>query len=252
MRLYLLYLTSLVPLTGLLAACGSAPKAPVPDGRHRLQVNTPDRISRYGNAAAGDSTNTVRPSDDRQRIEALEKQIDSLRAAVLAGSGTGPAWPVSQPPGCPGAATTEAPAACLSGRERMELRRRSIVFHIPFKFGEADFSPPESLRGLLLKAAADSPRIEVRGRTDADKASRPDALLALRRAQHTRQFLILHGIDPARIHASALAAGGQVADNATDAGRAQNRRVEIEAMDVNPQAYSALPTTSKGAEHEPD
>jgi outer membrane protein OmpA-like peptidoglycan-associated protein len=252
MRLYLLYLTSLVSLTGLLAACGSAPKAPVPDGRHRLQVNTPDRISRYGDAAASDHSNTVRPSDDRRRIEALETQVAGLRTAVLTGSGASPATSAPPPPGCPGVATAETPAACLSGEEHMELRRRSIVFHIPFKFGAADFTPPESLRSLLLKAAADSPRIEVRGRTDADKASRPDALLALRRAEHARQFLIWNGIDPARIHASALAAGGQVADNATDVGRAQNRRVEIEAMDVNPQAYGALPTTSKGAEHEPD
>lgn len=252
MKPYVLYPTSLTLLTGLLAACGSAPKALVPDGRHRLQVNTPERISRYGDAAAGDHTNTVRPSDDRQRIEALETQVAGLRTAVLAGSGTGPARPASQPPGCPKAATAEAPTACLSSQEHMELRRRSIVFHIPFKFGAADFNPPDSLLSILLKAAADSPRIEVRGRTDADKASHPDALLALQRAQHARQFLISHGIDPARIHASALAAGGHIADNATDAGRAQNRRVEIEAMDVNPQAYGALPTTSKGAEHEPD
>jgi outer membrane protein OmpA-like peptidoglycan-associated protein len=242
-------------VTGLLAACGSAPKAIVPDGSHRRDINTPGRINEYRYTGSTDIADPPRPSGERRRIEALEMQVAALYKAMLTVSDTSRFAPPPRPQGCAvtsAPASAEADAACPAPCERIELRPRSVVFHITFGLGTADFKPTQFLRRTLLKVTADSPRIEVRGRTDADKAGRADALLALQRAQSARQFLIRQGIDPARIHTSALAAGGRVADNDSEAGRAQNRRVEIEAMDVDPQTYALSPHLPTGAEHEPD
>lgn len=52
-------------------------------------------------------------------------------------------------------------------------------------------------------------------------------LSALRASSMVRTFIQVFGIDPKRLTASGLAQYRPVADNSTDSGRAQNRRVEV-------------------------
>ncbi|MEZ4389831.1 MAG: OmpA family protein [Polyangiales bacterium] len=91
---------------------------------------------------------------------------------------------------------------------------------------------PESVPLLTEVAAAleahpELVRIEVRGHTD-DVGSPPRNLdLSERRAQAIRQWLVAHGIAPERIVARGYGESVPIADNATAAGRALNRRVEF-------------------------
>ena len=61
----------------------------------------------------------------------------------------------------------------------------------------------------------------------------PDAYnqtLSERRAEAVRSFLVIHGVDAARIATVGYGKSHPITSNATNAGRAQNRRVEMKVM----------------------
>ncbi len=95
---------------------------------------------------------------------------------------------------------------------------------------------PESLveleRLVWLMSEKPSLRIEVVGHTDS--TGRPDLndRLSLARAVAVVRYLEGRGIAPDRMKARGAGAREPVADNATPAGRAQNRRVEIRIVSL--------------------
>ena len=72
--------------------------------------------------------------------------------------------------------------------------------------------------------------------TDSWTDNPADRSIAQSRAVRAREFLLANGIDAGKIRTTFQASGGYLADNATPAGRALNRRVEIEAngLDTSP------------------
>ena len=82
----------------------------------------------------------------------------------------------------------------------------------------------------LARALADEPRerIIVRGHTDGQRDERSSQTLSEELADSVRNFLVAEGVLPSRITAVGLAASQPVATNATEEGRQQNRRIEIE------------------------
>jgi outer membrane protein OmpA-like peptidoglycan-associated protein len=69
--------------------------------------------------------------------------------------------------------------------------------------------------------------VSVEGHTDAVGSEVANQRLSEQRAEAVRAALIAAGIDPARVTAVGYGQNRPIADNATAAGRAQNRRVEI-------------------------
>jgi outer membrane protein OmpA-like peptidoglycan-associated protein len=67
----------------------------------------------------------------------------------------------------------------------------------------------------------------VAGHTDSKGSRTYNIDLSLRRAKSVAEYLIKHGIDPARIDTKGYGPDKPVADNDTDEGRAKNRRVEF-------------------------
>lgn len=86
----------------------------------------------------------------------------------------------------------------------------------------------ENLR-QLANSLRDYPETEVLivGHTDGQGADDYNLRLSNRRAESARQFLVAQGINGARIRTEGRGESEPVADNTTDAGRAQNRRVEV-------------------------
>ncbi|WP_294635506.1 OmpA family protein [uncultured Aquabacterium sp.] len=70
-------------------------------------------------------------------------------------------------------------------------------------------------------------RFEVIGHTDADGARAANVSLSLARAQAVKTYLIGKGLPPDRIAISGMGPDQPVASNATEAGRARNRRIEF-------------------------
>lgn len=69
--------------------------------------------------------------------------------------------------------------------------------------------------------------VRIEGFTDSRGTASYNAELSERRARAVAEFLVRSGIDPERISARGYGDAYPVASNSTQAGRLQNRRVEI-------------------------
>ena len=72
--------------------------------------------------------------------------------------------------------------------------------------------------------------IDVYGHTDPTGGDRINIPLSQNRAQSVASYLSRQGVNPARIATQGFGSSQPVADNGTEAGRAQNRRVEIRVV----------------------
>jgi OOP family OmpA-OmpF porin len=70
-------------------------------------------------------------------------------------------------------------------------------------------------------------RIEIGGHTDSTGSRELNMRLSRERARTVRQYLIARGIPPARLSARGYGPDSPLADNGTEQGRTQNRRVEF-------------------------
>ena len=70
-------------------------------------------------------------------------------------------------------------------------------------------------------------QVRVTGYTDATGSRAANDALALARADAVVQILLRRGVPAGRIVSSAIGAEEFIADNASDSGRALNRRVEV-------------------------
>ncbi len=77
-------------------------------------------------------------------------------------------------------------------------------------------------------------RLVVIGHTDSTGSPAINDPLSLDRAQSVRDYLAARGVAPTRIETAGHGEREPVADNATEAGRAKNRRVEIFLREPNP------------------
>ena len=69
--------------------------------------------------------------------------------------------------------------------------------------------------------------IMIVGHTDSQGSDSYNQQLSERRATAARNYLVQQGVSSARIKVAGRGESEPIADNATDAGRAQNRRVEV-------------------------
>lgn len=101
---------------------------------------------------------------------------------------------------------------------------------ILFGFDKAELTPAakenvRELAGILSKYPDTNVLIE--GHTDAKGSDEYNMALSERRAAAVRQYAISQGVDPSRLTSRGLGETQPVATNDTEAGRAQNRRVEV-------------------------
>lgn len=73
----------------------------------------------------------------------------------------------------------------------------------------------------------DKTKVQVSGYTDNTGSAATNNALSLKRADAVATYLKLRGVAPARVVAYGLGSNSPIANNATDVGREQNRRVEI-------------------------
>jgi outer membrane protein OmpA-like peptidoglycan-associated protein len=88
------------------------------------------------------------------------------------------------------------------------------------------FYPTLNSVGLVLAKYADT-TIRVSGHTDNTGSRQHNQTLSERRAKSVADYLATQGVAQARMYVEGLAFDQPVADNASSAGRSQNRRVEL-------------------------
>lgn len=110
-----------------------------------------------------------------------------------------------------------------------ELARLLEASRIEFDPGSDRIaSSKAALLDLTARAAADCPgTLRVEGHTDTTGGAAINESLSRRRAEAVRAALIQRGVTPDRIIAVGYGPAKPVGDNATEEGRALNRRIEI-------------------------
>lgn len=104
------------------------------------------------------------------------------------------------------------------------------VYGIHFDTSQATILPDsESVLGEVAKALEQNPdwKLRVEGHTDNQGSAAANQVLSEKRAQAVVAWLSGHGVAAERLAAKGLGQTKPVADNATEDGRAKNRRVEL-------------------------
>jgi outer membrane protein OmpA-like peptidoglycan-associated protein len=133
-------------------------------------------------------------------------------AFAMAGCSTGPKGEMPAPAPAP----APAPSFVIEG--------------VNFAFDSAELQP--SARATLDEAASalkNQPDVpyEVAGHTDSIGSDSYNQSLSERRANSVASYLVQSGVSPDRLTVNGYGERNPVAGNDTEAGRAQNRRVEI-------------------------
>lgn len=117
--------------------------------------------------------------------------------------------------------------------DRVQVTERQIVIteQVHFATGKADILP-ESFPILddIVYVLETNPHIEllrIEGHTDSRGREQMNLDLSRRRAASVKQYILDKGISERRLESEGYGPAQPIADNATEAGRARNRRVEF-------------------------
>ncbi len=113
---------------------------------------------------------------------------------------------------------------------------RAELTGVTFKAGSAELVPSSlktldaSIAGLKRNMKA---KIEVEGHTSSEGSEELNQKLSEDRANSVRAYMIQKGIAPERVTAVGYGPSRPKADNDTEAGRKQNRRIEIRVLNTD-------------------
>ena len=140
-----------------------------------------------------------------------------------------PAAPVAAAPVEPAAAPVVAPVvAPVPTSEKVTYAADAF-----FDFDKSVLKPEAKVKLDDLVSKLKDINLEVIisvGHTDSIGTDAYNQKLSLRRAEAVKAYLVNKGVDPTRAYTEGKGEKKPVADNKTAAGRAQNRRVEIEVV----------------------
>jgi outer membrane protein OmpA-like peptidoglycan-associated protein len=206
----------LLPWLLILGSCGSPPKPPTVDESRKRPANTAMAVELQGCKSELQNTRILGRESDRRAETAVASAEQWLqRQSALT-----------------------APAAARQTVAATALPANS-VYSVRFGFASTKVEMPAESAALLIAAAHQAPLVLLRGRTDGSTESAAESRIARLRAASVRDYLVAAGVNPARIRATYQPVGDHAADNASAAGRGQNRRVEVEVYRALPMAMDA-------------
>ena len=121
-----------------------------------------------------------------------------------------------------------AAGACAADGAVEKVTVRAVA---NFGFDQTTIAPADQARMLADVGKMQGvtwQTVTTTGHTDSVGPQTYNRKLSARRAQSVKAYLVGKGLDPAMIRTGAKAAAAPVADNGSAAGRAKNRRAEIE------------------------
>jgi outer membrane protein OmpA-like peptidoglycan-associated protein len=117
--------------------------------------------------------------------------------------------------------------ACAPGKPKEVI----ILKGVNFAFNSAELTPKskENLDQWVTRIKGDKTiRVEVAGHTDSVGSDAYNQQLSQRRAKSVVDYFVAQGVPADRLKAVGYGKKKPIASNATDEGRAQNRRVELQ------------------------
>ena len=117
-----------------------------------------------------------------------------------------------------------------SGCPLVKPIEQKITLHILYKLGSAEID--EANKAILDDLATrlqtyKDVKLEIAGYTDATGTTTANKKLSQKRAEKVMEYLISKGVEKERLTAVGYGATNFIADNKTEEGRQENRRVEI-------------------------
>lgn len=115
----------------------------------------------------------------------------------------------------------------------LEVNAKMVLKNIFFGTNQAELKPESKIElDKVVQLLAENPslQIEIDGHTDATGTAAANMLLSNNRAKAVVQYLVSKGVAARRLVAKGFGATQPVADNNTEAGRAQNRRTELKVL----------------------
>src|SRR5262249_49390174 len=135
---------------------------------------------------------------------------------------------------------SEASAPSSTASSASVALAKPMVFEgsVLFDFDKSELKPEgkDQLKAYREKVTAEmssASTVAITGYPDSVGTDAYNQRLSVQRAESVRAYLISLGVDPAKLKTAGLGESNPVADNATAAGRAKNRRVEIEVMGLS-------------------
>ncbi|MBU0968968.1 MAG: OmpA family protein [Proteobacteria bacterium] len=115
-------------------------------------------------------------------------------------------------------------------RRQLSSEKRARLYGILFDFNSAVIRPEskpvlDEVLGMLRSEPGW--QLTIEGHTDAVGSEDRNQTLSQQRAEAVKAYLVDGGVDAARLATTGFGESKPVADNATELGRAQNRRVEL-------------------------
>jgi OOP family OmpA-OmpF porin len=101
---------------------------------------------------------------------------------------------------------------------------------------------------LFLDENPQVTKLRIEGHTDNVGTDAANLDLSGRRALTIKKWLLDKGVKPERLLAVGFGESKPIADNSTDAGKAQNRRTEFKIAELNSKAYLGMDPVGGGKE----
>jgi len=115
----------------------------------------------------------------------------------------------------------------------IEANASVVLKNIFFDLGKFDLKPESTIElDNIFQLLKENPtlKIQISGHTDNIGKAADNMTLSNNRAQAVVKYLVSKGIEPARLSFKGFGATKPVADNATEEGRARNRRTELQVV----------------------
>lgn len=115
-------------------------------------------------------------------------------------------------------------------KKQLVADKRARIYGILFDTGSAVIKPEsEPVLDQVLDLLSGEPgwALTIEGHTDAVGSDEANLTLSRKRAESVKAYLVKAGIEEGRLEAAGYGESAPIADNDTELGRAQNRRVEL-------------------------
>lgn len=197
-----------------------------------VQTAEASGLARYAEVRGGE----LGVERDRLLVDVRTQEADSARrvasAAIAAANSERRNADAARADALSARAELESMRSKLTELETRQTERGLVVTlgDVLFEVDRAELKPgaTRSLDQLALALRDDaSASVAIEGHTDSTGSRDYNVDLSTRRAESVKNYLIGHGVNAAGITSRGLGPDYPVASNGSDAGRQQNRRVEV-------------------------
>jgi OOP family OmpA-OmpF porin len=180
--------------------------------------------------AAEDEAQRLRTQRENIRVEARTREVEQARVQAEVATDRAQAATDRAVAATARAQALEQELTALKAKDTERGLVMTLQEGVLFEYNKAELKPGamRSLEPLMtfLREYPDR-RLIIEGHTDSTGSDSYNLELSQRRAEAVRNFLAVNGINADRIVARGYGESYPVTTNATEAGRQQNRRVEV-------------------------